>query len=131
MPPVAQEGVMLQTYGKSLVAFFYAVAVVAVPFASGDHHVDPSEGVAIAIAVCTAALTYLVPLVRSAPWTKTAIGAVLAGLQILATVIIGGVDGNDMLLIAFAVASFLGITIAPAASPSTGAKVGTGSDKLV
>lgn len=118
----------MQTYGKFIVAFFYAVAVVAVPLFSGDHHIDPSEGVAIGIAICTAALTYLVPLVPSAPWTKTAIGAVLAGLQVATTVIVGGVDGNDILLIAFAVLSFLGIAVAPAASPRTATAVGWGSD---
>lgn len=118
---------MFTTYGKAIVAALYAIAIVAVPLFSGDHHVDPSEGVAIAIAVCTALLTYLVPLVPSAPWTKTAIGAVLAGLQVLTTVIVGGVDGNDMLLIAFAVASFLGIAVAPAISPKTGTAAGVGT----
>lgn len=107
---------MFQTYGKSIVAFLYAIAVVAVPLASGDHHIDPGEGVAIAIAVCTAALTYLVPLVPGARWAKTAVGAVLAGLQVATTVIVGGVDANDWLLIGFAVASFLGIAVAPATS---------------
>jgi hypothetical protein len=111
---------MFQTYGKSIVAAIYAVAVVAVPLFSGDGHVDPSEGVAIAIAVCTAVLTYLAPLAAGARWVKTAVGAVLAGLQVLTTVIVGGVDGNDWLLIAFAVASFLGIAVAPAMSPVTG-----------
>jgi hypothetical protein len=118
---------MFKTYGKSLIAFLYAVAVVAVGLFSGDNHVDPSEGVAIAIAICTAALTYLVPLVPSATWTKTAIGAVLAGLQVLTTVIVGGVDVNDVMLIVFAIASFLGIAVAPAASPQTGAAAGVGS----
>lgn len=118
---------MWTTYGKSIVAFLYAVATVAVPLASGDHHIDPSEGVAIAIAACTAALTWLVPLVPSATWTKTAIGAVLAGLQVLTTVIVGGVDANDVLLIVFAVASFLGIAVAPAVSPQTGARAGVGA----
>jgi hypothetical protein len=42
---------------------------------------------------------------------------VLAGLQVATTVIVGGgVDGNDLLLIAFAVLSALGIAVAPAAS---------------
>lgn len=108
---------MLQTYGKSVVAFLYAVAVAAVPFLSGDGRVDASEGVAIAIAACTAALTWLVPLVPAAPWTKTAVGALLAGLQVAATVIVGGVDGNDWLLISAAVLGTLGIAAAPAASP--------------
>ena len=111
---------MFATYGKSIVAAIYAVAVVAVPLFSGDNHVDPSEGVAIAIAVCTAVLTYLAPLAPGARWVKTAVGAVLAGLQVLTTVIVGGVDGNDWLLIAFAVGSFLGIAVAPAMSPVTG-----------
>lgn len=118
----------MQTYGKFIVAFLYAVAVTAVPLFSGDKHIDPSEGVAIGIAACTAALTFLVPLVPSAPWTKTAIGAVLAGLQVATTVIVGGVDGNDMMLIAFAVLSALGITIAPAASPKTATAVEWGTD---
>lgn len=117
----------MQVYGKFIVSFLYAVAVVAVPFFSGDKHIDPSEGVAIAIAVCTAALTYLVPLVPSAPWIKTAVAAVLAGLQIAATVIVGGIDSNDMLLIAAAVVGALGITLAPAVS-TTGTGVGWGSD---
>lgn len=111
---------MWSTFGKSIVAAIYAVAVVAVPLFSGDHHVDPSEGVAIGIALCTALLTYLVPLVPGARWAKTAVGAVLAGLQVAATVIIGGVDSNDWLLIAFAVASFLGIAVAPAVSTVNG-----------
>jgi len=119
----------MQVYGKSIVAFLYALAIVAVPLFSGDRHIDPSEGVAIAIAACTAALTYLVPLAPSARWTKTAVGAVLAGLQVAATVIVGGVDGNDVLLIAFAVLSALGITLAPATSPATGAGVGWGADR--
>lgn len=118
----------MQVYGKSIIAALYAVAVVAVPLFSGDHHINPSEGIAIGVAVCTAALTYLVPLAPSAPWTKTAVGAVLAGLQVAATVIVGGVDGNDMLLIAFAVLSVLGIQLAPAESPKTGTAVGWGSD---
>jgi len=118
----------MQVYGKFVVAALYAVAVVAVPLFSGDHHIDPSEAVAIGIAACTALLTYVVPLVPSAPWTKTAIGAVLAGLQVATTVIVGGVDGNDVMLIAFAVLSALGITIAPAVSPRTATAVDWGTD---
>lgn len=114
--------------GKFIVAFVYAVAVTAVPFFSGDHRPDPSEWIAIAIAVLNAGLVYLVPLAPSAAWTKSAIGAGLAGLQVLAAVVIGGVDGNDVLLIAFAVLSYLGIQVAPASSPKTRVKVGWGSD---
>jgi hypothetical protein len=112
---------MLATYGKSLVAFLYAVATTAVPLLTGDHHVDAAEGVAIAVAACTAALTWLVPLVPSAPWTKTAVGAALAGLQVAATVIDGGVSGTDWMLIAAAVLGALGIAAAPARSTITAA----------
>lgn len=118
---------MLQKYGKSIVAFLYAVATVAIPFWSGDHHVDASEGVAIGIAVCTAALTWLVPLVPSAPWTKTAIGVILAVLQVVTTVIVGGIDSNDLLLIGAAIISALGIGLAPAISPKTQAAAGVGT----
>lgn len=118
---------MLQKYGKSIFAALYAIFVVAVPLYSGDHRVDPSEWVAIAIAVCTALLTYLVPLVPSAPWTKTVIGVVLAVLQVVTTVIVGGIDSNDVLLILAALASALGIGAAPAISPKTGTAAGIGA----
>jgi hypothetical protein len=120
--------ITMQVFGKSIVAFVYAVATVAVPLFTGDHHIDPSEGVAVAIAVCTNALVYLVPLAPGAKWTKTAVGAALAGLQVVTTVIVGGVDGNDWLLIAAAVTSALGIYVAPAVS-NTGVAVGTGADR--
>ena len=115
---------MFQTYGKALVAAVYAVAIVAIPLFTGDNHVDPAEGVTIATATCTALLTDLVPLVPSATWTKTAVGAVLAGLGVLSTVIGDGIDANDLLLIAASVLGALGITLAPAISPATGARAG-------
>lgn len=118
---------MLQTYGKAIIAALYAIAVVAIPIWSGDKHIDPSEGVAIGIAICTALLTYLVPLVPSAPWTKTAIGVVLAGLQVAAAQIAGGIDSNDVMLILAAVVGALGIGLAPAISPKTATAAGVGT----
>lgn len=118
----------MQEYGKSILAALYAIAVTVMPQLSGDGKVDPAEGIAIAIAICTALLTYLVPLIPSAPWVKTAIGAVLAGLQVATTVIAGGVDSNDWILIAAAILGALGIALAPAMSPKTGTAVGWGSD---
>lgn len=117
---------MFQTYGKSILAALYAVAVVVIPLWSGDRHIDASEGIAIGIAVCTALLTWVIPLVPSAPWTKTAIGVVLAALQVAATQIIGGIDSNDVLLILAAIAGALGIGIAPAISPKTQTASGVG-----
>jgi hypothetical protein len=118
---------MFQTYGKAIVAAVYAVAVVAIPLFSGDQHIDPAEGVTIATAIATAALTYLVPLAPSARWTKSAVGAVLAGLGVLSTVIGDGIDANDMLLVAASVLGALGITLAPAVSPATGPRAGAGA----
>lgn len=116
------------THGKSIIAFLYAVAVAALPQLTGDRHVDPAEGVAIAIAIATAAATWLVPLAPSAPWVKTAVAALLAALQVTATVILdGALDSNDLLLIAATALGALGIAVAPAAS-KTGVAVGWGSD---
>jgi len=118
---------MFQKYGKAVIAVLYAAATVAIGAFTGDHHIDPSEGLAIAIAVCTALLTYVVPLVPSAPWTKTAIGTALAGLQVAATVIVGGIDSNDWFLILAAILSALGISLAPAISPKTQTAAGAGT----
>lgn len=117
----------LTTYGKAIAAFLVAVALVAVPLASGDHHIDPSEGVVIAIAVCNNGLVWLVPLAPGARWTKTAIGAALAGLEVATVVIVGGIDANEALMILVAVAGALGISVAPAVSPKSQLAQGAGT----
>lgn len=115
--------------GKAVLAFAYAVAVVLVPVLSGDSPAPrPDEWVQIAIAITTAVGVYLAPLAPGATWVKSALGALLAGLQVLTTVIIGGVDANDVLTIVVAVAGSLGIILAPAASVATRTAVGWGSD---
>lgn len=116
--------------GKAVIAFLYAVAVVLVPVLSGDNPAPrPDEWVQIVIALVTAGAVYLAPLAPGATWVKSAIGALLAGLQVLTTAIVGGVDGNDVLMIVVAVTGALGIVLAPAASPSTSTAVGWGSDR--
>lgn len=120
---------MFKTYGKTWLAFFYAVATVAVPLYSGDHHIDPSEGVSIAIAVVTNAGVWLIPLVPSAAWTKSAVGFLLAGLNVTAVVILDhSIDLEEWLMIATSALGAIGITLAPADSPKTGTAVGWGSD---
>jgi hypothetical protein len=115
----------MTTFGKAIVAFLYAVAVVVVPLVDRPgHQLTAADGIAVGIAVCTALLTYLVPLVPSAPWTKTAIGAILAGLQVAASLVVGGLDGHAWLSIALAVISALGIHVLPATSPRTGTRHG-------
>jgi hypothetical protein len=116
------------THGKAIMAFLYAVSVAALPQLTGDKHLDAAEGVAIAIAIVTAVATYLVPLAPDSAGIKTVIGALLAGLQVAATVILdGALQSDDILLIGAAVLAALGIAVAPAAS-KTGVAVGWGSD---
>jgi hypothetical protein len=118
----------MSTHGKAIVAFVYAVVVAALPQLTGDRHVDPAEAVAIAIAIATAVATYLVPLAPTMPGVKTAVAAVLAALQLAATLILdGALDANDLVLVAATFLGALGIAVAPAAS-KTGVAVGWGSD---
>lgn len=120
---------MFGTYGKSVLAFLYAVATAVVPLASGDHHIDQGEGVSIAIAVVTAATVWLMPLFPSATWTKSAAAFLLAGLNVAAVVILDhSIDLEEWLMIGTAALGAIGIKLAPADSPKTGVAVGWGSD---
>ena len=121
---------MFNTYGKSILAFLYAIAFVAIPLATGDGRIDAGEGVTIAIAVVTNAGVWLIPLAPTAKWTKTAAGALLAGLEVAAVVILDHfIDANEALMIVAAVLGALGIAAAPASSPRAMASVGWGADR--
>ncbi|GIE46425.1 hypothetical protein [Actinoplanes lobatus] len=115
------------TNGKAIAAFLVAVAVAAWPQLTGDHTVDLAEGIAIATAIASAVATYLVPLATGAPWLKTAVYAVLAALGTAATVVAGGINGDELLSIFAAAAAVFGVWTAPAAS-ANGVAVGWGSD---
>jgi hypothetical protein len=117
--------------GKAVVAALYALAVVAVPLLEGNHVPSSTEWTQIIIAALTAVAVYIVPLTSEYPWIKSAIGALLAGAQILVTVVGDGINGNDVLMIAFAVAGALGIVLAPAATARTDTAVGWGSDSEI
>lgn len=121
----------MRVIGKALVAALYAAAVVAVPLFEGNHRPDPAEWVQIMIALLTAVTVYVVPVVKGAAWVKTAVGALLAVAQVLVTVINDGINGNDALMIVFALAGALGIYLAPADSTSlrSGTRVGWGTDR--
>jgi hypothetical protein len=121
----------VQKYGKAIVAVIVAAIVVAYQALSGDNHIEPTEWVSIAIAGATAVGVYVIPLAPGARWAKSALAAVLAVLQILTTAILGGVGGDEILLMLITAAGALGIYIAPAASESVGhdpVAVSTGSD---
>jgi hypothetical protein len=121
----------METKGKAIIAALYAAAVIAVPLFEGNHVPSPAEWVQITIALLTAVTVYVLPVMAGAPWIKTTVGALLAAAQVLVTVINDGVNGNDVLMIVFAVAAAIGITLAPADSTAVrgGTAVGWGSDK--
>jgi hypothetical protein len=124
----------VQQYGKAILSALYAVAIVAVPLVSGDHHIDPSEGIIISTAIGGALLTYIVPLKQEFKSVKTWVHAVLAGLAVAQTQIAGGIDANDVLLIVAAALSVLGVAVMPAASddaraPQGVVRVGFGADR--
>jgi hypothetical protein len=106
----------VRTYGKALVSAAVFVLTTVYVEQSGNGRMDPSGWVAVAIAAVNAIAVYLVPLTPQHRWTKSAIAALLAGLQVLATVIVGGVTPDDWVLIALAVGQALGVAAAPAIS---------------
>jgi uncharacterized membrane protein len=130
--------IALEKYGKSIIAFLYAVAFVVIPQISGDHHVDPPEAVNLCIAIVTAGAVYLIPMFAAAKWTKSLVAFLLAGLNIAATVILdGSLSAQDWLLIATSALGAIGIGLAPAVSvlrasapgmPTGTVAVGWGSD---
>jgi hypothetical protein len=107
---------MIRKYGKALAAVAGAALTVAYGALSGDQHIDPEEGVQISIAAATAVGVYLVPLVPEYRWAKTAVAAVLAVLQVLATVILGGLDSNEWIALLLAALTVLGVGVTPAVS---------------
>lgn len=119
----------MSSKGKLVIAFLYTLANLAIPFIDGRTSPDRHQWVAIAISAVTAFSVYLMPLVSGYAWTKSAIGATLAGLNALVVVIDGPINGTAVITILVAVAGALGIFLAPAASPGTGVKVTAGSDK--
>lgn len=111
----------------ALIPLLYSLAAVIVPWADRGTAPNGAEWVQIFIGLATSLAVYLVPLVPQHTWIKSAIGAVLAGLGALATVLVGGVTGSELLDVAVYALAALGIVIAPATS-DTGVAVGVGGD---
>jgi len=107
---------MFQKYGKALASAFFAALVVVYANASGDHHLDATEWVAVAIALTGAVGTYVVPLAPRFRWGKTAVNTLLAVLQVLATLILGGLDPNEWILLLLTAGQALGVAVTPATS---------------
>lgn len=118
-------------YGKAIIAFLFAVYTVVVPLFSGDHHIDPAEGIIVALAIGNNLLVYIVPLTKSFSGAKSVVNALMAGLVVAQTQIAGGIDAQDVMLIIGAVVAALGVVVAPAYSPKERVLVTTGSDEAV
>lgn len=103
-------------YGKSIIAFIGAVLTAIYGVTAGDNIIETDEKVQIAIAVATAASVYLVPLAPQYRWAKTAVAAVLATLQALTTVIVGGIESNEWIVLVLAALTTIGVAAAPARS---------------
>lgn len=123
----------MQKYGKAIVAVLTAAIVAAYQALGGDGRIEADEWVAIAIAFATALGVFVVPLAQHARWTKSAVAALLAALQVLTTAMLDGFRADDVLLILITVAGALGVYVAPATSETpAGAPdihVGVGADR--
>lgn len=107
---------MFRKYGKALAAVATAALTVAYGALSGDQRIGAEEAIQIAIATATAVGVYVVPLTPQYRWAKTAVAVVLSVLQVLATVIIGGLDSAEWIALALAALTVLGVGAAPAVS---------------
>lgn len=109
-------------YGKPIAAVLIA-AVITFKSLYGDQHIDPAEGVAIALSAANGVMVYLVPLFPGYRWLKSAVGVLIAALTALATVILSGLTTDEVILVVMAGVQALGITAAPAVSDN-GTSVG-------
>lgn len=106
---------ILAKYGKALAAVL-AAALIALSSTVTDGHVDPGELVAIAIATATAVSVWLVPNLPQSPGIKTAVAAILAGLNAAAMLIVDGWSTADTINVVIAALGVLGVLGAPAQS---------------
>lgn len=121
---------MWAKYGKTILAFLFTVYTVVQPLWFGDHHIDPSEGIIIALAIGNNLLVFIIPIFPGFKASKSIITAFLAALAVAQTAIVGGLDPEDWPTIIAAFLVALGVYVAPAVSQVGGqvARVGTGSD---
>ncbi len=97
----------MHKHGNAISAAVYLALVAAYAAMSGDSRIEPDEWVAIAIAFVNAVGVYLIPLSPGARWTKTAVNILLGVLQVLATVILGGLDSNEWILLGLTAANLI------------------------
>lgn len=117
-------GKFWQTNGKAIIGFLIAV-ITALQAVLPDGHIDRTEGVQVAIAAVTAVLVWFAPIHPEWPWIKTVVAVVLAGLNAVVTIPVGGFTASDFTVIVLALLTAVGVGKAPAVSAVRRA----GSDK--
>lgn len=105
---------MFGRFGKPLASVVVAALVAAKVALSGGITAD--EAVIIALALANAVLVYIVPLVPEYRWAKSLVGVFIAVLTALTTLILGGLDGQEVILLILAAAQAAGVVVAPAVS---------------
>lgn len=104
----------MNKYGKAIAAAVLAV-LTALHTMLSDNTITQQEGVQIAIATVTAVSVWLVPMLAYS-WMKTAVAAALAFLNVLATLIVGGIDQGDIVQLMMSVLTVVAVGAAPARS---------------
>jgi hypothetical protein len=102
-------------YGKALAALLFA-GLTAAASALTDEHITAPETIQVVIAVFTAGGVWLAPITPQWPWMKTAIAALLAGLNVTVAVIVGGLTAGELVNIGIAVVGVLAVAKSPGQS---------------
>jgi hypothetical protein len=106
----------MEKYGKAIAAVIGAILTAVYAAVSGDNRIEADEWISVAIAATIAIGVYLVPLDPRYRWGKTAVGVLLAVLQAATTLILGGLDSNEWILLVLAGLTAAGVVVAPAIS---------------
>ncbi len=105
---------MIRKFGPAFVAVLFAILTAAAA-AITDGRIDPGEGIQIAIQGTTVAGVWLVPAIPSVPHAKTGIAVLLAVLNLLTTVIVGGITGAELINLALAAVGVIAVRLTPPA----------------
>jgi hypothetical protein len=103
----------MEKYSKAVAAVVATVLAAVVAALTGDNAIDATEWVNVAILAVGACSVFAAPNVPGAAFTKSVLAALSAGLVVLASVIIGGLDTVELLQIGLAVLGALGVYAVP------------------
>jgi hypothetical protein len=106
----------MQKYLKFLAALA-ATALMVLASSLTDSHISTAEWVQVAVSVTAAAGVWITANVPTLAWAKTAVAAVLAGLNLVATFVVSGgfsaITTAEWINVALAVLGALGVYAIP------------------